>query len=161
MCEIRIIDDTTFEIDELFKVNLKSLFGGKIDKKKSQAIVTILNDPRDGMSQSLSFVGKPFGNWKNRRNILNISDFIGNLCYILWLNLSRNRRSVISISITTFILSAIVKRFVRKVLAHCFSKRRYFVPVLWPKQWKRFSICEFVFISQVWINVVHNLFWDV
>ena len=48
MCEIRIIDDTTFEIDESFKVKVKALFGGKVDQSKSQSVVTIRNDPRDG-----------------------------------------------------------------------------------------------------------------
>ena len=48
MCEIRIIDDTTFEIDESFKVKVKGLFGGKVDQSKSQSVVTIRNDPRDG-----------------------------------------------------------------------------------------------------------------
>ena len=48
MCEIKIIDDTTYEIDEEFKVFLKPLFGGLIIKTHSEGVVTILNDPKDG-----------------------------------------------------------------------------------------------------------------
>uniref|UniRef100_A0A7M5XNC0 Calx-beta domain-containing protein n=1 Tax=Clytia hemisphaerica TaxID=252671 RepID=A0A7M5XNC0_9CNID len=53
ICEIKIIDDTTYEIDEEFKVFLKPLFGSLINETQSDGVVTILNDPKDELEFSL------------------------------------------------------------------------------------------------------------